>query len=497
MSSRSSSAEAFNPLALSRTSSATVTVTLSTVEVATEDIILVTFNEDDARNPAKFSHRTKWLITVVASTFTLLVSAATTSYNMGFPSMMRDLNCTQLQATLGLTLFGVGFAVVPPVTSSFSEEFGRMPLYIVSIVGFSLTHLLVAVAQNIETVIVARALQGAFGSTGATLVAGTIADIWEAHERGRPMTFYSVTAFSGNALGACMSGWIEMNPRLGWRWIAGIPCLISFLYAIVMCICLRETRTAVLLRKLAQAKRKVTGDDRYRAPSELSKTTLREMMWVSCTRPLYLLVTEPIVLSASLWIGFAWGVYFCMIQTIPAIFRNLHSFNAGQVGTVYLTMIAGALIGSFSNVFQERLYRKYQKVRGPEARLFGACFSGILFPAAMFLFAFTLLPSTMGVTIFAITIYFWSAFLMYLSLFTYLADCYGIYASSALAGQSLFRTLVGSVFPLFVDKVFAAMTYKWANVLFAGVAVLLTPVPFVLFFWGSSLRMRSAFAQSP
>ena len=33
-------------------------------------------------------------------------------------------------------------------------------------------------AKNIETVIVARFLQGAFGSTAATMVGGTIADIW-------------------------------------------------------------------------------------------------------------------------------------------------------------------------------------------------------------------------------------------------------------------------------------------------------------------------------
>jgi len=35
-------------------------------------------------------------------------------------------------------------------------------------------------AANVQTVIVARFLQGAAGSTGATMVGGTIADIWGA-----------------------------------------------------------------------------------------------------------------------------------------------------------------------------------------------------------------------------------------------------------------------------------------------------------------------------
>jgi hypothetical protein len=35
--------------------------------------------------------------------------------------MMHDLNCTQLQATVGLSLYVVGFGVVPLISSSFSE----------------------------------------------------------------------------------------------------------------------------------------------------------------------------------------------------------------------------------------------------------------------------------------------------------------------------------------------------------------------------------------
>jgi hypothetical protein len=39
-------------------------------------------------------------------------------------------------------------------------------------------------------------------------------------------------------------------------------------------------------------------------------------------------------------------------------------------------------------------------------------------------------------------LFMWATFIMYLAVFTYLADCYGPYASSALAGQSLFRAFL-------------------------------------------------------
>ncbi|KAF8655044.1 hypothetical protein AX16_003280 [Volvariella volvacea WC 439] len=459
------------------------------------DVIEVTFEDGDQSNPINFSRRKKWIISIVASLFTVLAACATTSYTMGIPSMKEELHCTDFQATLGLSLFGVGFAVVPLFTSSFSEEFGRLPLYIVSVLGFALTHLVVAVAQNIETVIVFRTLQGAFGSTGATVVAGTIADIWERKERGLPMTVYSVIAFSGNGIGAVMSGWIEMNPRLGWRWVSGIPCIMSFIYLALVCIFLRETRSSVILTKRAKKIRKETGDDRYRAPAEIEHPSLKTMIWVSCTRPLVFLLTEPIVASVSLWIGFDWGVYWCLIQSIPGVFRTLHNFNSGEIGNVYLTMIVGSVLGYFTNIFQERLYQKNHATRGPEARLYFSCIAGIMFPASMFLFAWTLLPNIHWIVlVIADTLYIWSAFTIYLGLFTYLPDCYGTYASSALAGQSLFRNLTGSVFPLFVGNMFDALTYKWANTMFACIGVILIPIPFALFFFGSKIRAKSKFA---
>lgn len=63
---------------------------------------------------------------------------------MGSPSMIQDLNCSDFQATLGLSMYALGFGVLPLVTSSLSEELGRQPLYLVSIVGFLLMHLMIA-----------------------------------------------------------------------------------------------------------------------------------------------------------------------------------------------------------------------------------------------------------------------------------------------------------------------------------------------------------------
>jgi len=95
------------------------------------------------------------------------------------------------------------------------------------------------------------------------------------------------------------------------------------------------------------------------------------------------------------------------------------------------------------------------------------------------------------VLIVALTIYVWAIFTIYLAIFTYLADCYGIYASSALAGQSLFRNVMATIFPLFADQMFRALGYRWANTLFACAALVMSPIPIVLFFFGPKILARS------
>ncbi|KAK7687738.1 hypothetical protein QCA50_008956 [Cerrena zonata] len=78
--------------------------------------LYVEFEKGDPRDPINFTQKRKWLITLTACIFTALSAATASTYNLGWPSMIRDLNCTQFQATLGLGLYCLGFAVVPLVT---------------------------------------------------------------------------------------------------------------------------------------------------------------------------------------------------------------------------------------------------------------------------------------------------------------------------------------------------------------------------------------------
>jgi hypothetical protein len=61
---------------------------------------------------------------------------------------------------------------------------------------------------------------------------------------------------------------------------------IFSVYLVLVPIVLKETRSSVLLTRLAKKKRKETGSNRYRARIEDERPPLWTLIYMSCTRPI-------------------------------------------------------------------------------------------------------------------------------------------------------------------------------------------------------------------
>lgn len=77
---------------------------------------------------------------------------------------------------------------------------------------------------------------------------------------------------------------------------------------------------------------------------------------------------------------------------------------------------------------------------------------------------------------------------------TYTEDAYKTYSASALAGIGLIRNLAGAGFPLVGRSLFINIGTRNATLVLMGLAILLSPIPFVLERRGVSLRKRSPWA---
>lgn len=101
----------------------------------------------------------------------------------------------------------------------------------------------------------------------------------------------------------------------------------------------RETRGSVILSRRAAKLRKEKNDPRYQCRSDAERASLAILIKVSMTRPIYLLCTETIVAAFSLWIGFAWGVLYISLYSVPLIFGQVYGFSIGQVGLVFFSIV--------------------------------------------------------------------------------------------------------------------------------------------------------------
>ncbi|ODN85273.1 hypothetical protein L198_07597 [Cryptococcus wingfieldii CBS 7118] len=465
-------------------------------------IIYVSFPQNSPKNPFFFKPWRKRAIVGVATCFTLMTAMNVGAFSIGEESMCEDLGCSQQTAAVGLGIFCFGFAVTPMILAPLSEEFGRRWTYVISVIIFLLFEIMLAAAKNTATMLVARIVQGCAGSVGATLVGGTIADIYMPADRGFPSSIFAMAGTGGSGLGPAVYAWVESNPNLRWRWIWWIQCMLIVVLIPLICLILPETRESVILRRRAHNLRKElekSGIDvggRFTARSEIKRVKFWKAMSVSATRPIMFLLVEPVVAFFSLWVSVAWGVLFSQVGGISYIFKTNHNLTTNEVGLVYLSIFIGAFVGFLLNFIQDAIYRRRVSKDGMEARLYGPMVAGLTFAVGCFFFAFTAVKEVHWLApCFAIVIVIASLLTLYICCVVYLSECYGSYASSAVAAQSFLRNMFGGAFVLFIRKQYVAMTPRWTIFTWGMVGLVLSVVPFIAFWKGDVIRSHSKYSK--
>lgn len=72
----------------------------------------------------------------------------------------------------------------------------------------------------------------------------------------------------------------------------------------------------------------------------------------------------------------------------------------------------------------------------------------------------------------------------------YLVDAYEMYAASALAANTIIRSIAGALLPLCGLRMYNALGLGWGNTMLGLIAVGLIPVPFLVVRYGEMLRNK-------
>ena len=99
----------------------------------------------------------------------LLQILDTTIANVAIPHMQTSLGATVETVTWVLTSYIIASAVALPMTGWLADRIGARRLFIGSVAGFILASMLCGAAQNLEEMVLFRALQGVAGAFIAPL----------------------------------------------------------------------------------------------------------------------------------------------------------------------------------------------------------------------------------------------------------------------------------------------------------------------------------------
>ncbi|QRV91610.1 major facilitator superfamily transporter [Ceratobasidium sp. AG-Ba] len=451
---------------------------------------------DESDDPKHRRTSRKWLIVFVLATSSTCVTCASSVAAMARPGLQKEFGVSLPVAILGISLYVEGLGIGPLLLGPLSEFFGRRHIYWISFLWFVLLNFPVAFAPNIEVYLIFRFLTGFSGAAFLSVAGGSVADLFANDKVASPMACYTISPFIGPVLGPAFSGFINQNTS--WRWTFYTIIIWATVQLVALYTLVPETYEPVLRVKKARRLRKTTGEDRWWAPLERSDRSLVWTIIVSCYKPFEILLYEPMALLLDIWCSLLLGILYLCFTAFPTIFGTNHGFNMQSVGLSFLGIGVGMLIALATQPFWNRLQAKYTVQHGgappPETRLFIGMAGAILVPIGLFWMAFTTSKSVHWIVPILGSIPFGTGTVyVFTSVFTFLVVAYRPYAASAMAGNSFLRSAFAAVFPLVSGPMYNRLGTVGATALLAGLATLMTPLPFVFYKYGARLRKKSKF----
>ena len=157
------------------------------------------------------------LITVCAMMATLMQALDSTIANVALPYMQGSLSASYDQITWVLTSYITAAAIMTAPVGWLSNRFGRKNLFIVSLIGFTVTSMLCGIATSLTEMVLFRLLQGVFGAALVPLSQAVMLDIYPAKQRGSAMAIWGMGVMVGPILGPTLGGYL--TEFYNWRFV--------------------------------------------------------------------------------------------------------------------------------------------------------------------------------------------------------------------------------------------------------------------------------------
>ncbi|KAL1869197.1 hypothetical protein VTK73DRAFT_3198 [Phialemonium thermophilum] len=454
-------------------------------------------SQDDPQMPLNFPTRKKWIIVGLLSAITLITPFASSILSPGIGALDKEFgNTNETVGAMTVSIYLLGYVVGPLFLAPLSEILGRRPVLAAANAFFCVWQIGCALAPNIASLIVFRFFTGVGGAGCLTLGAGIISDVFRTDERGFAMGIYTLGPLIGPTVGPLIGGFLAET--IGWRWDFWIVLIVGVVISCLAEVFNTETNPRILIqRKVARLQKELGRDDLrscYEPEQHLQQKSKAQIIINGLIRPTKMLFLSPLVFFLSLYLAFTYGVLYLLFTTIPLVFQEQYGWSIGITGLVYICLGAGNFAGwgvvtATSDKTVVRLTKANNGVFEPEMRLTTTIYFGFFLPITFFWYGWTAYYKTHWIApVLSFFPFSFGIIGLFLPIITYLVDCYPMYAASAVAANTVFRSLVGALLPLAGPSMYQSLGLGWGNSLLGFICVGMIPVPLLIYKFGAKLR---------
>ncbi|KAK2060985.1 major facilitator superfamily transporter [Colletotrichum caudatum] len=476
----------------------------TTTSKAARDPNLVAWDgPNDPGNPKRWSMRRKWAAVFCVSCFTLLSPVSSSMVAPALEAIGSELNITSsFEQALVLSIFVLAYAIGPLAWGPLSELYGRVIVLQLTNLLYMCFNLGCGLARTKGQLIAFRFFAGLGGSAPLAIGGGVLADLFEAEQRGKAISIYTLMPMLGPAIGPIAGGFVTENTT--WRWIFYSTTILTAVIQSIGIFVLQETYAPVLLTRRKDRLVKETGNAALHTEFDHPDRTMARTLSIAFTRPFRLLGTQPLVQFLALYMMYLYGLMYLVLSTFPALWTGEYGQSVGISGLNYVSLGLGFFIGAQTAApMQDRIYaalkRRYVPDGGPgrpEFRVPMMIPGALLVPAGLLIYGWTAqshahwIAPNIGAVIFS-----GGVIVGFQCIQGYLVDTYSKYAASAVAAATVLRSLAGFGFPLFAPSMYHKLGYGWGNSVLALVGVAIGwPGPLLLWKYGPVLRKKSQYA---
>ncbi|RYP13428.1 hypothetical protein DL765_006890 [Monosporascus sp. GIB2] len=437
----------------------------------------------------------------------------TSLYSNGIGGISEEFGVSLQAARAGAAVFLITYAFGCELWAPWFEEYGRKPILQSSLFLVNIWTLPVAFAPNFASVIVGRAL-GGFSTAGGSVTLGMIAGMYESDHRQYAVAYIVFSSVGGSILGPIVGGFVEgfVEQHLHWRWTVWIQLIFGVAVQLLHLFTVLETRTTIMLNKIAQKRRKSGQDPNVYGPDEIE----------SFLGSLHLQGVGVHMVQALPYVPDGahrpysvppLRIFGCADFQVHPIFRprvRAMGSNAYQAGLSFIPIGVGYVVAWILFIpALKRNEKARQRKPDNEHALYGSRLDLLLWlapclPIGLIIFAWTSFgpPIHWIGTMFGSAIIGIANYAIYMATLDYIICAYGPHSASATGGNGWARDFLAGVLTVPATPFYANIgaekgrNLEYASTILFCISFILVIAVYVIYWKGPALRKRSPFAQS-